>query len=68
MTRTKYFDDPKYDAAFDRCVDVMSRLLLKYGPELIDKQYRVLIETEHGDYTIILLGPKKVAEKSCLIS
>ncbi len=33
----KYFSEPKYNAAFDRFVDVMSKMLLKYGPQLIDK-------------------------------
>ena len=32
---SKVYDDPKYNAAFDRCVDVMSRLLQKYGPQLL---------------------------------
>ena len=33
----KYYDDPKYDAAFDRCVDVMVRLMQKYGPQLLEQ-------------------------------
>lgn len=61
MTKKRYFEDPKYDAAFDRCVDVMSRLILKYGPDIIDRRNRVLIETEHGDYTLSLLDFKKAA-------
>ena len=32
---SKVYDDPKYNAAFDRCVDVMARLLQKYGPHLL---------------------------------
>ena len=32
---SKVYDDPKYNAAFDRCVDVMARLLQKYGPQLL---------------------------------
>ena len=32
---SKIYDDPKYNAAFDRCVDVMARLLQKYGPQLL---------------------------------
>ena len=32
---SKVYDDPKYNAAFDRCVDVMTRLLQKYGPQLL---------------------------------
>ena len=32
---SKVYDDPNYNAAFDRCVDVMARLLQKYGPQLL---------------------------------
>lgn len=32
-----YFENSKYSAAFDRCVDVMSRLLQKYGPLVLDR-------------------------------
>ena len=32
---SKVYDDSKYNAAFDRCVDVMARLLQKYGPQLL---------------------------------
>ena len=31
---SKVYDDPKYNAAFDRCVDVMARLLQKYGRQM----------------------------------
>ena len=34
---SKYYDDPKYNAAFDRCVDVMAKMVLKYGPDLLQK-------------------------------
>ena len=27
----KYYEEAKYNAAFDRCVDVMSQMLQKYG-------------------------------------
>lgn len=33
----KYYEDAKYNAAFDRCVDVMTRMLLKYGQQVLDK-------------------------------
>lgn len=33
----KYYEEAKYNAAFDRCVDVMSQLLLKYGHQVLDK-------------------------------
>ena len=37
---SKVYDDPKYNAAFDRCVDVMSRLLQKYGPQLLGQMQK----------------------------
>ncbi len=34
----KYYDDPQYNAAFDRFIDVMTQLMQKYGPKLLEKQ------------------------------
>lgn len=34
---SKNYAESKYNAAFDRCIDVMARMLQKYGPSLIDK-------------------------------
>ena len=31
------YDDPKDNTAFECCIDVMSRLMLKYGPDVLDK-------------------------------
>ena len=36
----KYYDDPKYNAAFDRCIDVMTSMILKYGPAVLERQER----------------------------
>ena len=44
---SKVYDDPKYNAAFDRCVDVMARLLQKYGPQLLGQMQ----ETEKNGLT-----------------
>ena len=33
----KYYEEAKYNAAFDRCMDVMSRLLIKYGNQALEK-------------------------------
>ena len=33
----KYYEEAKYNAAFDRCVDVMARLLQKCGPQLLEQ-------------------------------
>ena len=32
--RKRFYDDPKENAAFERCVDVMTSLIKKYGPAL----------------------------------
>ena len=61
---SKVYDDPKYNAAFDRCIDVMARLMLKYGSDVLEKQRfedATLVEvvrtdSEHGnclDYVIL---------------
>ena len=33
----KYYEDAKYNAAFDRCVNVMTRLIEKYGHQVLEK-------------------------------
>ncbi len=35
----KYYEDAKYNAAFVRCVDVMSQMLQKYGHQVLDEYY-----------------------------
>ena len=32
--RKKYYDDAKENAEFERCVDVVTALILKYGPAI----------------------------------
>ena len=32
--RKKYYEDEKENAAFERCADVITSLILKYGPAL----------------------------------
>lgn len=34
---TKYYDDPKHNAAFERCIDVMTKLILKYGSQILER-------------------------------
>jgi hypothetical protein len=34
----KYYKEAKYNAAFDRCIDVMARLIEKYGPSILENQ------------------------------
>ena len=33
----KYYEEAKYNVAFDRCVDFMSQMLQKYGHRVSDK-------------------------------
>ena len=40
----KYYENPKDNIAFERCIDVMSRLMLKYGPALLEKMEREKLE------------------------
>ena len=35
--RKKYYEDAKENAAFERCADVITSLILKYGPALKQK-------------------------------
>ena len=35
---SKIYDDPKYNAAFDRCIDVMAKLMMKYGNQVLKQQ------------------------------
>jgi hypothetical protein len=50
--KESYYDDPKYNIAFERCIDVMSRLIMKYGPALLDKmeqeslEKKIMVEVE----------------------
>ena len=32
-----YYKDPKDNIAVERCIEVMSRLIMKYGPGLLEK-------------------------------
>jgi hypothetical protein len=34
----KYYEEAKYNAAFDRCIDVMARLIEKYGSSILENQ------------------------------
>lgn len=45
----KYYDDPKDNTAFDRCIDVMTRLILKYGKQVLESQ-----ESDENDKIIEL--------------
>ena len=49
--RKKYYDDAKENAAFERCVDVVTSLIFKYGPALKRKWIlRDWIKNMQADY------------------
>ena len=31
----RYYEDQKYNVAFERCIDVMAKLMVKYGPTVL---------------------------------
>ncbi len=55
----KYYEEAKYNAAFDRCVDVMSQMLQKYGHQVLDKLEQ---DAPQGKWSI----PRKVIKRSFL--
>ena len=43
----KYYKNAEYNAAFDRCIDVMSKMILKYGNKVLEnKTLGELLEEE----------------------
>lgn len=54
---SKVYDDPKYNVAFDRCVDVMARLIQKYGPQLLEQTPAMTKD----DYTLTMAPSKMFA-------
>ena len=46
--RDIYYDEPKDNIAFERCIDVMSKLMLKYGPDVLEKRDKVHCEETYN--------------------
>ena len=47
----KYFEDPSYDAAFERCVNLMTDMMVKYGPKVLQVQWQRLLDMfRYPDY------------------
>lgn len=42
----KYYNNAKDNAAFDRCIDVMARLMQRYGPQVLEQRENKLSEQE----------------------
>lgn len=54
---SKIYDDANYNAAFDRCVDVMTKLMLKYGNQVLEK-------CERNDSASLSVLPEKEGNNS----
>ena len=49
----KYYEEAKYNAAFDRCVDVMSQMLQKYGHQVLGDNIRIFVPMDWNDKAIL---------------
>lgn len=52
----KYYEDAKYNAAFERCIDVMARMIQRYGNQVL-KQQANQVAINAGE------NPEKMAEQ-----
>ena len=41
----KYFNNPSYDAAFERCINLMTDMMVKYGPKVLQAHRQQLLDT-----------------------
>lgn len=58
----KYYEDAKYNAAFDRCIDVMARMIQRYGNQVLERQENnVAINTGENPEKIVEHENTKVA-------
>ena len=56
--KNTYYDDPKDNIAFEHCIDIMSRLILKYGPDMLEaleREKREKLQKAHCEETNNLL-------------
>lgn len=55
----KYYDNIEDNVAFERCIDVMAQLILKYGPQVLEKKKK-------SNSTVVSFDadrkPKEIAE------
>ena len=53
--RDTYYDESKDNIAFERCIDVMSKLMLKYGQDVLEKIEREKRDKVHCEETYNVL-------------
>ena len=54
---SKVYDEPQYNVAFERFVDVLARLMQKYGTQLLEQTP----EMTKDDYTLTMTPSKMSA-------
>ena len=59
MRLSKIYENAKDNAAFDRCVDVMARLMLKYGNQVLEQR---------GEKAPISLSEQATESKSSVLA
>ena len=55
---SKIYENAKDNAAFDRCVDVMARLMLKYGNQVLEHR---------GEKTSLSLSERAIKNESSFL-
>ena len=59
--KERFYKNPEQNAAFNRCIDVMTRLIQKYGPD-------ILAEARKADEAFVLPHHKRPRSKKYLQS
>ena len=58
MRLSKIYENARDNAAFDRCVDVMARLMLKYGNQVLEQR---------GEKTPLSLSERAIKNESSFL-
>ena len=59
----KYFDNPSYAAAFERCINLMSGMIVKYGPKVLKKQRQELMNMLSNPDYCMMPEPKRLLHR-----
>ena len=43
----RYYENQYYDAAFERCVDLLAQMLIKYGSKVLEQQQQKILNSVH---------------------
>ena len=48
-----YYADPSHNVAFERCIEVMTRMIQKYGPKVLEELREKEQEQENGKEEVV---------------